>query len=181
MSFYSTDHHRQASFDTERSCYCYESTVCKAACLLYKKVARKGRLYKLVCTLFDRCYTLKDLPQVYSQCDESFQVESKTRAVDLKKIHGSESCCEDFDSNFNPLNGKNRARWLYIADQYLRGYALPPIDLIQIGEEYFVRDGHQRVSVLRSLGYRLVDARVMVLQGVRSNPERMWIKELVFD
>src|SRR5262245_34866147 len=37
---------------------------------------------------------------------------------------------------------------------------MPPVDLYKIGEVYFVRDGHHRVSVARALGNDVIDARV---------------------
>jgi hypothetical protein len=37
---------------------------------------------------------------------------------------------------------------------------MPPVDLLQIGEIYFVRDGHHRVSVARALGRPDIDALV---------------------
>ena len=39
-----------------------------------------------------------------------------------------------------------------IANAVRRGEAMPPISLYRIGEVYFVRDGHHRVSVARALG-----------------------------
>jgi hypothetical protein len=42
------------------------------------------------------------------------------------------------------------------------GLALPPIDVILVGEQYFVRDGHHRVSVARSLGQVEIEANVTV-------------------
>ena len=53
---------------------------------------------------------------------------------------------------------KDWKRWVYVAEQYLRGNILPEVELIQIGGEYFVRDGHQRISVMRAMGYQLVNA-----------------------
>ncbi|MBI5106700.1 MAG: chromosome partitioning protein ParB, partial [Solirubrobacterales bacterium] len=41
-----------------------------------------------------------------------------------------------------------------------RGEAMPPIDLYKVGEAYFVRDGHHRVSVARALGENDINARV---------------------
>ena len=38
--------------------------------------------------------------------------------------------------------------------------AMPPIDLMRIGEIHFVRDGHHRVSVARALGRADIDAYV---------------------
>jgi hypothetical protein len=41
-----------------------------------------------------------------------------------------------------------------------RGESMPPVDLLQVGEIYFVRDGHHRVSVSRALGREDIDAYV---------------------
>ena len=37
---------------------------------------------------------------------------------------------------------------------------LPPVDLIKIGDDYFVRDGNHRVSVARVRGQEYIDAFV---------------------
>ena len=37
---------------------------------------------------------------------------------------------------------------------------MPPVDLVKVGEIYFVRDGHHRVSVARALGRTDIDAYV---------------------
>jgi hypothetical protein len=37
---------------------------------------------------------------------------------------------------------------------------MPPIDVVKVGEIYFVRDGHNRVSVARALGRTDIDAQV---------------------
>jgi hypothetical protein len=41
-----------------------------------------------------------------------------------------------------------------------RGESMPPVDLVRVGEIYFVRDGHHRVSVSRALGRTDIDAHV---------------------
>jgi hypothetical protein len=53
-----------------------------------------------------------------------------------------------------------RGRWEQIAAAVRRGEPLPPVDLLRIGEIYFVRDGHHRVSVARALGLEDIDAYV---------------------
>ena len=42
------------------------------------------------------------------------------------------------------------------------GQVLPPIELIRLGDTYYVRDGHHRVSVARALGQDEIDAQVIV-------------------
>jgi hypothetical protein len=82
-------------------------------------------------------------------------------SVPLDQIVGSESRCEDFDRNFNPLKINNRERWIGIAIAYRKGAALPPVDLIQVADHFFVRDGHHRISVARSLGQVEIEARIV--------------------
>jgi hypothetical protein len=53
-----------------------------------------------------------------------------------------------------------RSRWERIAAAQRRGEAMPPVSLFQIGELYFVRDGHHRVSVAKSQGRKDIDAYV---------------------
>jgi hypothetical protein len=39
---------------------------------------------------------------------------------------------------------------------------LPPVVLVQVGDVYFVRDGHHRISVARALGQLDIEAEVTV-------------------
>ncbi len=48
-----------------------------------------------------------------------------------------------------------------IAIARLTGETLPPVDLVKVGDFYFVRDGHHRISVARALGQQFVDAIVV--------------------
>lgn len=45
-----------------------------------------------------------------------------------------------------------------------QGKALPPVRLVQVGDLYFVRDGHHRISVARALGQQDIKARVTIWQ-----------------
>ena len=80
----------------------------------------------------------------------------------LGQIVGSEGRGEDFDRDFNPTNEVNRKRWISVAACRLQGQALPLVELIQIGERYFVRDGHHRISVARALKQEYIEALVTV-------------------
>ncbi|MFN2186580.1 MAG: hypothetical protein ACK2UU_21575, partial [Anaerolineae bacterium] len=57
-----------------------------------------------------------------------------------------------------------RGRWLSIARARQQGKDLPPVVLIRVGDVYFVRDGHHRISVAQALGQLDVEARVTVWQ-----------------
>lgn len=66
----------------------------------------------------------------------------------------------DFDRAFRPSAG-TRGRWERIAEARKRGEELPPIDVFQIGDLYFVQDGHHRVSVARAMGDKDINAHVI--------------------
>jgi hypothetical protein len=80
--------------------------------------------------------------------------------VDLDSIVGTVDRTRDFDREFRPTNPRLRQRWQRIAEAMRRGESFPPISLYRIGDLHFVRDGHHRVSVARSLGRTDIDAYV---------------------
>src|ERR1700759_4740037 len=80
--------------------------------------------------------------------------------VPLDAVVGTVDRGRDFDRNFRPTTGRVRSRWEHIAAAMRRGEALPPVDLVRIGEIYFVREGHHRISVARALGREDIDAYV---------------------
>jgi hypothetical protein len=82
------------------------------------------------------------------------------RVVPLDAIVGTVDRGRDFDRRFRPTSARVRSRWEQIAAAMRRGESMPPVDLLEIGEIYFVRDGHHRVSVSRALGRTDIDAYV---------------------
>src|SRR3954452_15660291 len=88
------------------------------------------------------------------------QVDRGLQVVALEAIVGTVDRAADFDRGFRPTTTRLRSRWERIAAAQRRGEALPPISLFQVGELYFVRDGHHRVSAAKSLGRTDIDAYV---------------------
>lgn len=80
--------------------------------------------------------------------------------VPLDAIVGTVDRMQGFDRHFRPTTPQVRARWERIAAAMRRGEAMPPVDLYRVGDVYFVKDGHHRVSVARALGRHDIDARV---------------------
>jgi hypothetical protein len=91
-------------------------------------------------------------------------------SVPLWEIGGSEGR-DDFDAGFHPVREDMSKRWLGVARAALRGEHLPPVELIRVGDVYYVRDGHHRISVARALGQREIDARVTVWEQPRPKPQ----------
>jgi hypothetical protein len=87
-----------------------------------------------------------------------------TRTIDIRQIVGSENRSSDFDAEFTPLKAESRDRWISIASAFLQGQFLPPVEVIQFDNEYYVRDGHHRISVAKTLGQQFIDAEIISMQ-----------------
>ena len=80
--------------------------------------------------------------------------------VPLEQIVGSVGRYKDFTRNFLPRQDGLEDRWQNIDRLISMGRPLPPIELLQVGEAYFVRDGNHRVSVARMRGFPTIQAYV---------------------
>lgn len=87
------------------------------------------------------------------------------KTVALSQIVGSEGRTNDFDARFCPLQRHDQSRWVGVAAAMQSGVVMPPVQLIQVGNRYFVRDGHHRISVAQMLGQAAVDALVTVWEA----------------
>ncbi|MEP7081717.1 MAG: hypothetical protein ABI841_01940 [Chloroflexota bacterium] len=94
------------------------------------------------------------------------------RGVPLERIVGTIRHPSQNTADFLPLprlRGENwRARWQRI-NRAMDGLAvLPPVDLVLVGDDYWVEDGHNRIAAARLAGAAEVDADVtqLLLPGV---------------
>ncbi len=85
------------------------------------------------------------------------------RPVELSRIVGSVDKAEDFDRDFHPRRAESRERWARIHRALRADEALPPVQLYQVGQAYFVLDGHHRISAAREQGQEYIDAEVIEL------------------
>lgn len=83
--------------------------------------------------------------------------------VPLDKIVGSVGRYRDFTQAFLPRNDSLRERWRRV-DAAMNSFAgVPPVELYQVGDLYFVRDGNHRVSVARARGDKTIEAYVTTM------------------
>jgi hypothetical protein len=80
--------------------------------------------------------------------------------VEASRVVGSVGKHDRFDEGFMPLSGASSERWKRIDRAFRSGQELPPVTLYRLGEDYFVQDGHHRVSVYRFHGVEWLDAEV---------------------
>ena len=101
------------------------------------------------------------------------------RTVPVRSIVGSEDRYGDFDDKFLPLQGSSEQRWRFVYAAQRRGEFLPPVNLLKVGDSYFVRDGNHRVSVARWLGVERLDAEVVELRAADPAGAAIFTPELL--
>jgi hypothetical protein len=128
---------------------------------LFSHTIIRGKIMRLLRTFKKRSASLQNLQSYLT----SFRVLNRSykgvQFVKINQILGSEGRIEDFDIYFNPIHERTRNRWVNIARIRLSGSELPPVELIQVGEIFFVRDGHHRISVAKALREDFIDAEVI--------------------
>ena len=127
----------------------------------FESALRRGKVRALRQRLLGRTGGLRHLPQVDATTARRPAREARVVNVPLSQIVGSEGRVGDFDSVFNPLNDHTRDRWINIAAAIRAGAALPPVELIQAADGYYVRDGHHRISVAKATGQTSIESRIV--------------------
>jgi len=130
--------------------------------MTYVQACARGCWGRVWAALSGRPGYLIPLTEVHAAGTVRARRAAGMQTVPIARIGGSEGRSRDFDRNFNPLRSHAMERWLRVAEAQQRGVSLPLVQLIRVGELYFVRDGHHRISVARALGQQEIDAEVVV-------------------
>ena len=80
--------------------------------------------------------------------------------IPMDKIVGSVARYQDFTRGFLPKHDKDEERWVGLKSAVSDMVGIPPIDVYQVGDAYFVQDGNHRVSIARRLESKTISAYV---------------------
>ncbi len=86
--------------------------------------------------------------------------ERTLKEIPLDAIIGSVGRYSDFTRSFLPRKSIDRERWARLKAAAYGTLGLPPVEVYQIGQVYFVQDGNHRVSIARQLGARTIQGYV---------------------
>lgn len=127
----------------------------------FENALRKGFWRSVFSWLTQTKNTLLPFDEVQKRLPFGAQHYIGLRQIPMENIVGSVGRYQDFDRAFLPRQTHTRSRWISIDSAQLRDIILPPIEVYQIGEVYFVKDGNHRVSVARERGQAFIDAYVI--------------------
>lgn len=86
------------------------------------------------------------------------------RPIPLRHVVGTDGRGGDFDRDFLPRRPHVGDRWRSVEQAFPEG-DFPPIVVYQLGDAYFVLDGHHRVAIARQRGMETIDAEVTELRA----------------
>jgi hypothetical protein len=120
----------------------------------------KAMFRELLALLTGRQNQLLAFDQVASKLRVGGPIYRGVKTVRLDQIVGTVNRYHDFDRAFLPTQTFTADRWQRVSRAWYDDVSLPPILLYQVGDIYFVVDGHHRVSVAREQGQEFIDAEV---------------------
>jgi nucleotide-binding universal stress UspA family protein len=127
----------------------------------FRRLRRRAETERLLAGATGGSVDLLNFEEVRRKLRATAISERQLREIPLDSIVGSVGRYQDFSRSFLPRNDSDRERWarVMVATQNMAG--LPPIEVYQIGEVYFVVDGNHRVSVARENGATTIQAYVI--------------------
>jgi nucleotide-binding universal stress UspA family protein len=128
----------------------------------YRKARRKAAIDELLARISGAPQesSLLSYEEVRQQLQAVEKSPQRLKDIPLDAVVGSVGRYHDFTRKYLPKASIDEKRWARVmaSSQDLTG--LPPIEVYQIGEVYFVKDGNHRVSVARQMGNETIQAYV---------------------
>lgn len=126
----------------------------------FYRARRKSALEQILARLTGKSTDLLSYEEVRKKLKIQGRKPPELREIPLDAIVGSVDRYTDFTRSFLPKQETDADRWAGVKVAVTDMKGLPPINVYQIGEAYFVEDGNHRVSVARQLGQNYIQAYV---------------------
>ena len=127
----------------------------------FERARQKAFLHDVLAVFARRPNDLIPYHEVRRRLSPERESYRGVQTVALDQIVGSMDRFRDFDRAFLPRQNHTAGRWKNVDRAYYQDKTLPPIQLYQVGDVYFVKDGNHRVSVAREKGQHYIDAEVI--------------------
>ena len=121
---------------------------------------RKAAIESIVAAFTGRSADLLPYNEIRNKLRAIESSRRELKEINIASIVGSVNRYTDFSRSFLPRNESDKDRWAHVRMGVNSLQGLPPIEVYQIGDVYFVLDGHHRVSVARELGADQIQAYV---------------------
>lgn len=131
----------------------------------FHRARLKSSLEGIMARLTRQSNDLLSFEEVRRKLDLRAQKLPQLREIPIDAIIGSVGRQADFTRSFLPKRESDARRWAGVKAAITDLQGLPPISVYQVGDAYFVEDGHHRVSVARQLGQDHIEAYVTEMEA----------------
>ena len=126
----------------------------------FHRARRRAALESLLSRFSGQSTDLLSFTEVIDKLGITGQSSLGLRQIPINAIVGSVGRYQDFSRTFLPRLESDEDRWVNVGAAAPLVTDLPPIDVYQIGDSYFVLDGNHRVSLARLQQIDFIDANV---------------------
>jgi nucleotide-binding universal stress UspA family protein len=126
----------------------------------FRRARRQAVLEEIFARLTGKSVDLLSYDEVRRKLKAVGESRQELKEIPLEAIVGSVGRYSDFTRGFLPRRNIDAERWAKVRVAVGGLVGVPPIEVYQISEAYFVRDGNHRVSVARELGATHIQAYV---------------------
>jgi nucleotide-binding universal stress UspA family protein/uncharacterized ParB-like nuclease family protein len=126
----------------------------------FRRARRKADLQEVVARLTGRPASLLSYEEVRQRLKVEETGKRTLQEIPLDAIVGSVGRYKDFTRKFLPRLESDKERWARVKES-VDAMGLQPVDVYQVGQVYFVLDGHHRVSVAKQIGAETILANVI--------------------
>lgn len=126
----------------------------------FRRARNQAALQEILARLTGETTQLLSFDEVRQKLRLEGSAARGVKDIPLDAIVGSVGRYTDFTRDFLPRQDTDADRWARVKVATTGLVGLPPIEVYQIGEVYFVQDGNHRVSVARQLGATHIQAYV---------------------
>ncbi|HNB41877.1 MAG TPA: hypothetical protein PLG52_10285, partial [Anaerolineales bacterium] len=138
----------------------------------FRSARQRASIQEVIARVMGRSNQLLSYDDVAKKLRLQSRTERGLKNIPLDAIVGSVGRYTDFTRTFLPLQDSDRERWASVKAAMVTGAGLPPIEVYQVGDVYFVLDGNHRVSIARQEGLKSIEAYVTEFRtDVKLTPE----------
>lgn len=141
-----------------------ESYAYAAALEDFREAQRRAVLQQMMARVTGKSAELLSFNDIRAQLKLVQQRDKGLQEIPLSAIVGSVARYQDYTRDWLPRSSVDSRRWARVKAAFSSESGVPPIDVYQLGDAYFVNDGNHRVSAARQMGNPTILARVIEIK-----------------
>jgi nucleotide-binding universal stress UspA family protein len=126
----------------------------------FRRARLKASLQDVIARLTGSSTELLSYDDVRKQLRAVESPVKQLKEIPVAAIVGSVGRYHDFTRDFLPRSDSDKQRWSKVKELMLSQTGVPPIEVYQLGDVYFVKDGNHRVSVAKEMELSHIEAYV---------------------